>query len=45
MENKPVHYDGSGINEETLEQNYQQEDFQVTEEMRNNISGNPYIFE
>jgi len=45
MGNKPVHYDGSGISEEVFEQNTQQEDFQVTEEMRNNLSGNPYIFE
>ncbi|MGG0178496.1 hypothetical protein [Gottfriedia acidiceleris] len=45
MENKPAHYDGSGINNEVLEQNSQQEDIQVTDEMRNNISGNPYIFE
>ncbi|SFD50358.1 MULTISPECIES: hypothetical protein [Bacillaceae] len=45
MENKLTHYDGSGINKEVFEQNFQQEDFQVTEEMRTNISGNPYIFE
>ncbi|MEH7349488.1 hypothetical protein [Gottfriedia acidiceleris] len=45
MENKPAHFDGSVINEEALEQNYQQEDYEVTEEMRNNISGNPYFFE
>ena len=45
MENKPAHYDGSGINDELFEQNSQQEDIQVTEEMRNNLSGNPYIFE
>ncbi|MES9684689.1 hypothetical protein ABWK22_17675 [Gottfriedia acidiceleris] len=45
MENKPAHYDGSGINDEVFEQNSQQEDIQVTEEMRNNLSGNPYIFE
>ncbi|WP_282439810.1 hypothetical protein [Gottfriedia acidiceleris] len=44
MENKPAHYDGSGMNE-ALEQNSQQEDIQVTEEMRSNLSGNPYIFE
>ncbi|WP_176547316.1 hypothetical protein [Bacillus sp. AFS053548] len=46
MENKPAHYDGSGINNEVFEQNSQQEDIQViTEEMRSNLSGNPYIFE
>ncbi|MEE6450023.1 hypothetical protein RAH41_05545 [Gottfriedia acidiceleris] len=45
MENKAVHYDGSGINDEVFEQISHQEDIQVTEEMRNNLSGNPYIFE
>jgi hypothetical protein len=45
MENKPVHYDGSGINDEVFKQNSQQEDIQVTDEMRSNLSGNPYIFE
>ncbi|WP_176545204.1 hypothetical protein [Bacillus sp. AFS041924] len=44
MENKPTHYDGSGMNEEIFDQNFEQEDFQVTEEMRKSISGNPYYF-
>ncbi|WP_179865567.1 MULTISPECIES: hypothetical protein [unclassified Bacillus (in: firmicutes)] len=45
MENKPMHFDGSGMSEESFEQNFEQEDFQVTEEMRKSISGNPYLFE
>lgn len=46
MENKPLHYDGSiqNINEVKSEAS-NNEAFELTDEMRKNISGNPYITE
>lgn len=44
MENKPVHYDGSAHNDEQLKNEaYSNETFELTDEMRKNISGNPYF--
>ncbi|WP_167374912.1 hypothetical protein [Gottfriedia luciferensis] len=46
MENKPIHYDGSvSLNDEVTKDSYLQNDFELTNDMRTNISGNPYIFE
>lgn len=44
MENKPLHYDGSiqNINDFNSEAN-NSEVFELTDEMRKNIGGNPYI--
>lgn len=44
MENKPLHYDGSiqDINDFKSEVN-NSEVFELTDEIRKNISGNPYI--
>ena len=44
MENKPVHYDGSiqNVGDNQNEENINEE-FTLTEEMRKNISGNPYM--
>ncbi|MFE8699965.1 hypothetical protein ACFYKX_04930 [Cytobacillus sp. FJAT-54145] len=47
MEGKPIHYDGSVINN-SESSNYQPESnspFILTDEMRKNISGNPYTIE
>ena len=46
MEQKPNHYDGSvqldyGVNNEPNSN----ESFQITDEMRLNIGGNPYFFD
>ncbi|WP_243296507.1 hypothetical protein [Bacillus litorisediminis] len=44
MENKPLHYDGSIQSNHQLEnEESSNEAFEITEEMRKNISGNPYI--
>ncbi len=46
MTNKPIHYDGSIQNIETSASNSTvNEQFTLTDEMRANISGNPYIRE
>lgn len=46
MENKPIHYDGSvSLNDEMTNDRFLQNDFELTNDMRTNISGNPYIFE
>ncbi|WP_246938783.1 hypothetical protein [Bacillus pinisoli] len=45
MENKPLHYDGSIQNTETSENSYGSEPFKLTDEMRLNISGNPFFSE
>ncbi|WP_332634929.1 hypothetical protein [Halalkalibacter flavus] len=42
MENKPLHYDGSIQKNETGTTEAISEPFQLTDEMRENISGNPY---
>ncbi len=45
MENKPLHYDGSIQSQSgTIDQNAN-ESFKLTEEMRMNISGNPFVSE
>lgn len=42
MENKPLHYDGSqSIDGSSVAT--QSEQFKITDEMRANISGNPYF--
>lgn len=46
MSEKPQHYDGSIQNSESSNGNVTvNEPFQLTDEMRMNISGNPYTFE
>lgn len=54
MGKKPIYYDGSnGVQEimqsvkqqDQIKANTKQEESKVTDEMRKNISGNPYIFE
>ncbi len=46
MTNKPVHYDGSMQSNETSAANSTvNEPFTLTDEMRANISGNPYFSE
>jgi hypothetical protein len=46
MTNKPVHYDGSIQNNEASAANTTvNEPFTLTDEMRANISGNPYFSE
>ncbi|WP_338786035.1 hypothetical protein [Metabacillus sp. FJAT-53654] len=42
MESKPLHYDGSIQNVDVIESEVR-EAFELTDEMRKNISGNPYI--
>ena len=44
MEKKPVHYDGSGQLKFSQQDSFDQKKFQVTAEMRKNISGNPFEF-
>jgi hypothetical protein len=46
MTNKPIHYDGSIQNNETSPAaSTVNEPFTLTDEMRANISGNPYFTE
>ncbi|MBU8906834.1 hypothetical protein [Desertibacillus haloalkaliphilus] len=42
MENKPMHYDGSIQNSDVTNTNHTEEPFTLTDEMRKNISANPY---
>lgn len=44
MEGKPLHYDGSVQNVQSSNEEAN-ESFQLTDEMRLNISGNPFTFE
>lgn len=44
MEEKPLHYDGSVQNVQITNEEVN-ESFKITEEMRLNISGNPFTFE
>ncbi|WP_169865169.1 hypothetical protein [Sutcliffiella halmapala] len=44
MEGKPNHYDGS-IQWKDEEKHLEVEDFVLTDEMRKNISGNPFVLE
>ncbi len=43
MEGKPNHYDGSIQNSDTSTSNSANEPLKLTDEMRANISGNPYL--
>ncbi|WP_211274893.1 hypothetical protein [Bacillus marinisedimentorum] len=43
MEGKPIHYDGSVQNPQNPNGESVNETFKLTEEMRVNISANPYI--
>lgn len=45
MENKPLHYDGSIQNSDTSDSQLVNEPFKLTDEMRVNISGNPFFNE
>ncbi|WP_169917333.1 hypothetical protein [Alkalihalobacterium alkalinitrilicum] len=43
MENKPLHYDGSIQNSENKESDANNETFVLTDEVRKNLSGNPFM--
>ncbi|MCL6572022.1 MAG: hypothetical protein K6T88_10125 [Bacillus sp. (in: Bacteria)] len=43
MENKAIHYDGSVQMNDENNTNSVNEPFEITEEMRKNIYGNPFI--
>jgi peptidase E len=45
MEKKSNHYDGSALFDFTVNNETTNESQQMTDEMRQNISGNPYFFE
>lgn len=45
MENKPMHYDGSIQNNHASDNDSANEPFKLTDEMRANISGNPYSYD
>jgi hypothetical protein len=46
LENKPIHYDGSvSFKEEDIEEIVSVDGLEITDEIRKNIGGNPYIFE
>ncbi|MCT8137781.1 hypothetical protein H1D32_08440 [Anaerobacillus sp. CMMVII] len=45
MEGKPNHYDGSIQHNNDAENHLTEEPFQLTDEMRANLSGNPYTGE
>lgn len=45
MDGKPLHYDGSLHNNQGTGDTKGQEPFVLTDEMRNNISGNPFTLE
>ncbi|MDM5315150.1 hypothetical protein QUF49_04030 [Fictibacillus sp. b24] len=42
-EDKPLHFDGSLLNLDKLEKDSLNEPIVLTDEMRANISGNPYM--
>ncbi|MEQ2528295.1 hypothetical protein WMO40_16535 [Bacillaceae bacterium CLA-AA-H227] len=44
MEEKPLHYDGSVQNVQSVNEEVN-ESVKITDEMRANISGNPFTFE
>lgn len=44
MESKPIHYDGSTQYTEASIEDHSNESFVLTDEMRTNISGNPYTY-
>ncbi|WP_197480317.1 hypothetical protein [Fictibacillus phosphorivorans] len=41
-EDKPIHFDGSLLNHEVVNDDTLQEPFLLTDEARANIAGNPY---
>jgi len=41
-EDKPTHYDGSLLNHEVFNEDLSQKVFLLTDDMRANITGNPY---
>ena len=43
MDTKPIHYDGSNQNNETPADSIIKEPFILTDDMRINLSGNPYL--
>ncbi|WP_209367369.1 hypothetical protein [Sediminibacillus dalangtanensis] len=43
MEQKPLHYDGSGTPPVTMEKAAKSDSLKISDEARKNISGNPYI--
>lgn len=43
LENKPFHYDGSAQINGNSENEFNFEAFEITDEIRKNISGNPYF--
>lgn len=46
MEGKPIHYDGSiQSNSDLNQESMSNEPFELTEEIRSNISGNPYYYD
>jgi hypothetical protein len=45
MEGKAIHYDGSVQANGSANDSVTNEPFVITDEMRNDISGNPYTFE
>ncbi|WP_197468207.1 hypothetical protein [Fictibacillus phosphorivorans] len=40
---KPLHFDGSLLNQEGFDKDSPEKPFVLTDEMRANISGNPYM--
>jgi len=45
LENKPIHFDGSFVNDENNKDLVVADSFEISDEARKNISGNPYIFD
>ncbi|UII57532.1 hypothetical protein LS684_08920 [Cytobacillus spongiae] len=45
MEEKPIHFDGSSHRLEIQSADVAGEGFELTDEVRVSISGNPYIYE
>lgn len=43
MEGKPLHYDGSIQNNANEKNEFVDEPFKLTDEIRVNLSGNPYV--
>lgn len=42
-EEKPLHFDGSLLNHDRFDKDFPNEPFVLTDEMRANISGNPFM--
>jgi hypothetical protein len=46
MEGKPLHYDGSFHNDSATEsESIKKKPFELTDDMRKNITSNPYVIE